>query len=222
MKSKRRKINDGGTSTRTAILNATEAVMREEGYAAVTSRRIAESAELKSQLVHYHFGTMDDLFLALLNRVEESHFSRYAKVFSSRNPLRALWDLFVEPSGTELMMEFTALAGHRKAVRKEIARCIERARRIEVAVVSEVLSGLNIERVTLPPTALAVLLAGASRAFVIERAIGVSTGHDETIAFIKQLLETLPASFSRPRRGAKLRGVKARKPSKRKAHPPAA
>ena len=42
--------------------------MLEEGYAAVTSRRVAAKANLKPQLVHYYFRTMDDLFLAIHRR----------------------------------------------------------------------------------------------------------------------------------------------------------
>ena len=42
--------------------------MRDEGYAAVTSRRVAEQAGLKPQLVHYYFRTMDDLFLEMFRR----------------------------------------------------------------------------------------------------------------------------------------------------------
>lgn len=195
----RRRNNDGGETTRAAILDATETIMLEEGYAAVSSRRIAERAGLKSQLVHYHYGTMDDLFLALVYRVEARHFSRYAKVFSARNSLRALWNMFTDASGTELMLELTALAGHRKAVEKEIARCIERARGIEIAVVSEALSDLGIASEDLPPTALAVILAGASRTFITERAIGVSTGHADTMAFIEDILTNLAASVAAAR-----------------------
>ena len=53
------------SKTRTHLLDAAEQLMREEGYAAVTSRRVAAKAGLKPQLVHYYFRTMDDLFIAL-------------------------------------------------------------------------------------------------------------------------------------------------------------
>ena len=43
----------------------------EEGYAAVTSRRVADAAGLKPQLVHYYFRTMEDLFLEVFRRRAE-------------------------------------------------------------------------------------------------------------------------------------------------------
>src|SRR5580693_6739527 len=60
--------SEAAASTREAILAAAETIMTEEGYAAVTSRRVAEKAGLKSQLVHYYFGTMDELFVAVYER----------------------------------------------------------------------------------------------------------------------------------------------------------
>src|SRR5205823_13649069 len=49
--------------TRAKLLDADEKLLLEEGYAAVTSRRVAAKAGLKPQLVHYYFRTMDDLFI---------------------------------------------------------------------------------------------------------------------------------------------------------------
>jgi TetR/AcrR family transcriptional regulator len=54
--------------SKTRLIEAAERLMREEGYAAVTSRRVASKAGLKPQLVHYYFRTMDDLFLAILEQ----------------------------------------------------------------------------------------------------------------------------------------------------------
>src|SRR5579859_1572077 len=139
-----RRVTDESVKTRTAILDATEKIMREEGYAAVSSRRVAEQAGLKSQLVYYHFGTMDELFLALYRRNEEKFFSKHAKALASRNPLRALWQLSIDAMGTELELEFIALANHRKAIRGEIARTTRRFRELQVAVFARVLEDIGI------------------------------------------------------------------------------
>jgi len=53
--------------TRQRLMAATEEIMREDGYAAATSRRVAERAGVRSALVYYYFPTMDDLFLAVLS-----------------------------------------------------------------------------------------------------------------------------------------------------------
>ena len=50
--------------------------MIEEGYAAVTSRRLANKAGLKPQLVHYYFRTMEELFLEVFRRRAEEGSAR--------------------------------------------------------------------------------------------------------------------------------------------------
>ena len=65
------------------LLDAAERVMIAEGYAAVTSRRVAAEAGLKPQLVHYYFATMDDLFLAVFRRRAEVGLERQAAALAS-------------------------------------------------------------------------------------------------------------------------------------------
>ncbi|HEY6427499.1 MAG TPA: helix-turn-helix domain-containing protein, partial [Acidimicrobiales bacterium] len=78
-----RRIGAETSKTRTVLLDAAEKLMLEEGYAAVTSRRVAAAAGLKPQLVHYYFRTMDDLFLALFRRRAEQGLERQARAFDS-------------------------------------------------------------------------------------------------------------------------------------------
>ena len=186
-----RRNGEESASTRTAILDATAEIMREQGYAAVSSRKVAERAGLKSQLVHYHFGTMDELFLALYQRYEEQYFQRHAQALASRNPLRALWDLSADPAGAALSLEFIALANHRKAIRKEIARSTERYRSLQVAVVSRVTEDLGISEDEMPADVLCFLLVAASRALITEAAVGVTAGHAAMRAYVERRLQAL-------------------------------
>lgn len=188
-----RRNGEESAKTRTAILDATAQIMREEGYAAVSSRKVAERAGLKSQLVHYHFGTMDELFLALYQSYEEHYFQRHAEALASRNPLRALWEMSTDAAGAELSLEFIALANHRKAIRKEIARSTERYRSLQVAVVSRVAEDLGIAEDDLPADVLCFLMVAASRALITEAAVGVSAGHSAMLAFVERRLQALEA-----------------------------
>ena len=71
--------------------------MLEEGYAAVTSRRVAERAGLKPQLVHYYFRTMEDLFLAVFRRRAEAGPGGAHHALQSPQPLWALWRFSTDP-----------------------------------------------------------------------------------------------------------------------------
>src|SRR5215472_961066 len=94
-----RRIGAPDAKNRAVLLDAAEQLMLDEGYAAVTSRRVAAKAGLKPQLVHYYFRTMDDLFLAMLARQSEAGLDRQAKALASDRPLRALWELVTDPGG---------------------------------------------------------------------------------------------------------------------------
>lgn len=189
MTSRTRRSRDGA-NTRKLILDATEAIMREEGYAAVSSRRVAERAGLASPLIHYHFGTMDDLFLALYRRTEERFLDRQQAALASANPAMALWKLSVEPN-SEFVSEFIALAIHRPAVREEIARSNDRARAAQTAALAQALGEAGVGSEDLPADVLAFLIAAASRTLVTECALGASLGHDAARAFIERSLARL-------------------------------
>jgi AcrR family transcriptional regulator len=187
-----RRIGAETSETRAALLDAAEQLMLAEGYAAVTSRRVAAQAGLKPQLVHYYFRTMDDLFLAVFRRRAEQGLERQAEALASDQPLWALWDLSRDPRGTALTMEFTALANHRKAIRAEIAASAERYRAEQFDGIRSVLGRYGVDDERFPPLVCTVLLTSVSRMLIIEQeSLGMSSGHAETVAYVEDLLRRL-------------------------------
>ncbi len=168
--------------------------MLEEGYAAVSSRRVASRAGLKPQLVHYYFRTMDDLFLAVYRRSAEHNLERYAAALASARSLQELWKLVIDPGGTAFVMEFVALANHRKAIRTEIARHAERFRQMQLDAVARVLHGCGSPANSCPPVVAVLLMTGLSQVLVLEKALGITSGHDETLAFVERCLRDLNPS----------------------------
>jgi len=186
-----RRIAGPNAKNRAVLLDAAEKLMLEEGYAAVSSRRVGAAAGLKPQLVHYYFRTMDDLFLAVFRRRAEEGSNRLAQMLRSDQPLRALWAHATDARGTALTTEFAALANHRKEIRVEIARYAERFREQQAAGLSTALQRHGIDPATVPPIVLAVLLTSVSVVLVMEQALGMSAGHVETIALVDRYLREL-------------------------------
>lgn len=177
--------------TRTLILDATEKIMIEEGYAGVSSRKVAAKAGLKSNVLHYYFPTMDALFIAAFHRLEDGYDERFARAAASDQPLHNLWELTRESVSTKLILEFTALASHRPAVREIIGRSAKRDRSIMAAALDSVFVRYGIDRDELPPKVVAILLAGLTRALSTERVLGTDDGHLEALAFVDRLLSRL-------------------------------
>jgi TetR/AcrR family transcriptional regulator len=179
------------SESRAALLEAAEQLMREEGYAAVTSRAVAARAGLKPQLVHYYFRTMDDLFLALLRRRAEQNTERVKRALTGSDPLRAIWELSSDAEIATLAAEFVALANHRKTIQAEIARHTDEYRRAQVEVLSKVLEESGVDPQVWPLPAIVFLLEAAARVLVMDNALGISTGHAEMIGFVEEYLSVL-------------------------------
>jgi AcrR family transcriptional regulator len=186
-----RRIGAPDAKNRGVLLDAAEQLMLEEGYAAVTSRRVAEKAALKPQLVHYYFRTMDDLFLAAFRRRAEEGLEAQAHALQSPQPLWALWRFSTDPAATAITMEFVALANHRKALKAEIAYYAERFREEQQKALSTVLQRYGKTAAEVPPLVWSVLMTSVSRVLVMEQALGMSAGHAETVEFVERYLDRL-------------------------------
>lgn len=159
-----------------------------EGYAAVTTRRVASKVGLTAALVHYYYPTTDDLLLAAYRRAAERYDQRIRVALESRHPLHALWNTFTDPGHMALGVEFMALANHRKIVRKEIVQHDERSRKFQADALAGMLADVEIDPKKCPPSCVIMMMEGLSRAFVMEQVLGISFAHKETRAFVERLL----------------------------------
>jgi AcrR family transcriptional regulator len=200
-----RRIGSQDSQTRAQLLDAAERLLLEEGYASVTSRRVAAKAGLKPQLVHYYFRTMDDLFLEVFRRRADANLARFERAIAEDGSLRNLWRLNADPRGAAFTMEFVALANHRKAIRAEVARYAERFRAAQVEVVSAALADHDISEVELPPIVALLMMTGLTQMLALEGALGVTAGHDTTLEFIEQRIAQLERPPERRRAAGRRR-----------------
>ncbi|HWC34420.1 MAG TPA: helix-turn-helix domain-containing protein [Mycobacteriales bacterium] len=188
-----RRLGAEDSSTRLALLDAARALLLEEGYAAVTSRKVAARAGLKPQLVHYYFATMDDLFIALVRHGAELNLERQAKALASPDPLRALWEFATDPAGATFTMELAALANHRKAIRAELGSYAERFRALQAEALASVAAGLGSDLGEVSPELVAFLMTALAQVLVMEEALGVETGHQDARELIARLVDRAAA-----------------------------
>ena len=65
------KVSDARQQTTGALMDAAERLLYEVGYAGVTTRAVAEAAGVNHGLVHYYFGSMEELLTQTLERFVE-------------------------------------------------------------------------------------------------------------------------------------------------------
>jgi AcrR family transcriptional regulator len=165
--------------------------MVSEGYASVTTRRVASTVGLTPALVHYYFPTTEDLLVAAYRRAAERYDRHLGEAFTAPHPFHVLWNLLTDPNQMALGVEFMALANHRKIIRTEIALHDERARRMRAGAMAIIFAEAGIAPKTCPPLCALMLMEGMSRAFIMEEMLGISCAHPETRAFIKKLLDDI-------------------------------
>ncbi|BBX09012.1 TetR/AcrR family transcriptional regulator [Mycolicibacterium aichiense] len=183
-----RRIGAPDAKNRAVLLDAAEQLLIEEGYAAVTSRRVAEKAGLKPQLVHYYFRTMDDLFLEIFRRYADQGMEAHRVALASPQPLWALWRFGINPDASRLTMEMAALANHRKALRTEMSRYAELFREQQREVFVTALDRHGVLPSEVPPVVWSILLTGLSTVVMLGEALGVTAGHAETMELVERYL----------------------------------
>lgn len=193
-----RKIGSAKSGKRALILAATEQVMVEQGYAAVTSRRVAAVAGIPAPLVHYYFPTLDDLFVALLRRGADRNVERMNEALASEQPLLEVWGLIIHTRAIRLLDELMVAANHREALRLEVRKLAELARVNLIDGLRTLMPEYGLDAETFPPELLASALQGVALLLAREQNLGLATRPEVAAGAVTALLSGLEDRRSGP------------------------
>jgi TetR/AcrR family transcriptional regulator len=210
-----RRLGADGAKNRERLIDAAEELLGTEGYASITAKQVTAKAGLKAELLYYYFQTLDDLILAVVQRISKGRLERFEQALAAPEPLRMLWDLMSSQAIAAVSTELISLAGHREAVRAEIVRSAEEFRALQVRAVDELLAQRGVNRERYPAAGIVLIGAALARAIKTEAALGLLAGHAEALMILEQLLADFgaPAPAQRP----STRGKAAKVPARRRA-----
>jgi AcrR family transcriptional regulator len=100
----RRRRNEAGEEMRARIVDAALRTVVSSGYAATSVRSIAAAGGFSPALVFYHFGSVDALLLAVLDRVSADRLARYATRLAPVANLHALGSAMEELYSEDLRL----------------------------------------------------------------------------------------------------------------------
>lgn len=113
--------------TRAMILEAARRCLLADGYAAMSTRKVADEAGVPLSQIHYHFGSKDDLILSLLRSEDEGLVARQAEAFASDRPVWRKWELACDYFDQDLasgyvrvLLELTAAGWSSETLGKEM------------------------------------------------------------------------------------------------------
>ncbi|WP_397576566.1 TetR/AcrR family transcriptional regulator [Sphingorhabdus sp.] len=182
-----RRMGAVGGASWSAMLDAAEHVLSDEGYAALSSRRIAEVAGFKQRLVYYYFQSMDALVTAMFRRMVARETERLKEIAASARPIRNFWELARESRDTRLSAEFLALAHRNAELNKEVVDFITFSRQLQITALEKA----TADRSDIPASAMVVLGTNLALSLNREAALGVDLGHAAAETVITEILDRI-------------------------------
>ena len=172
--------------TEDRFLDAAERLLAETGHAGITTRRLAEEAAANHGLVHYYFGSIENLFVRVLERFTDRLIERQRLLYSSDAPFIEKWRtamryLDADRDYQRIWYELQALAWSRPELRGRVAKVDDAWRTVLREALGEPLERYELP---IPLDALVALVVTFNEGMILERLSGIDTGHAELLEWI--------------------------------------
>ena len=175
-----------------ALLDAAERLLVDIGYAGITTRRLAEEAGVNHGLVHYYFGSNENLLVRTLERFTERLITRQRELYAADMPFIEKWRTAMRYLVSEdvtyekVWLELQALAWNHPELRERLGRVNAEWRAVLTDAFEQPRREYGIE---LPLEALVSLVITFNAGVILERLAGITTGHQELLEWIDGWIE---------------------------------
>lgn len=191
-------ISTARSANEEAFLDAAERLLVSSGYAGISVRRLAEEAGANHGLVHYYFGSMEELFLRVLERFTLRLIERQRAMYSTEAPFIEKWrtamrylDEDIEAGYPKVWFELQAMAWNHPDMRDRVARVNAEWREVLTDAFTAAAKDYGLDRRRFPVAAMVSLVMTFNEGLMLERISGISTGHDELLGGIDRWLQEL-------------------------------
>jgi AcrR family transcriptional regulator len=170
-----------------ALLDAAERLLVDVGHAGITTRKLAETAGVNHGLVHYYFGSNENLLIRALERFTEGMIARQRELYASDVPFVEKWRTamryLVDEDATyeKIWLELQALSWNDPSLRARLAKVNDEWRAVLTEAFAEPHRELGIE---MPLEALVSLVVTFNLGIIVERLGGIHSGHAELLDWI--------------------------------------
>ena len=185
--------------TEEAFLDAAERLLIEVGYAGISTRRLAEEAGANHGLVHYYFGSMENLFVRVLERFTERLIARQREMYA-RSDISGLekWRTamgYLEADLTagypKIWLELQALGWNHPDIAERVGRVNAQWRAVLTEAFDEMMDEYGLDRERFPLPAMVSLVVTFNEGIMVERLSGISAGHRDLLRMVERWLESL-------------------------------
>ncbi len=181
-----------------AFLDAAERLLVSVGYAGITTRKLAEEAGLNHGLVHYYFGSMQELLLQVLERYTDRLISRQREMYAADMPFIEKWRTAMSyldednVSGyAKIWYELQALGWNDPDIRKRVAKVDQAWASVVTEAFDRAMTEYDLDRDQFPLNAVVALVATFNVGMHLRMLSGIRTGHRELLDWIDRWLQEL-------------------------------
>ena len=185
--------------TEDAFLDAAERLLIGVGYSGISTRRLAEEAGANHGLVHYYFGSMENLFVRVLERFTERLIARQREMYA-RTDISGVekWRTamgFLESDLAagypKIWLELQALGWNRPDIAERVANVNREWREALTEAFDRMMGEYGVDRERFPLAALVSLVMTFNEGIMVERLCGISAGHRDLMEMAQRWLESL-------------------------------
>ena len=184
------------------LLDAAERLLVEVGAAGITTRRVAEEAGVNHGLVHYYFGSIENLLARVLERFTDRLVQRQRELYAGDMPFSEKWRtamryLDEDRPYQKIWLELQGLAWNRPELLERVGQVDAEWRQVLRDALAEPHERYGI---AMPLEALVSLVMTFNIGIMLERLSGIETGHRELVEWIDGWLETKEKRWQRQKR----------------------
>lgn len=191
------------SQTQEHLLDAAQKILIEQGFAGLSTRRVAEAAGMPMSQIQYHFGSKEGMVLALFGAMNAALLDRQRAMFEDPDlPLSRQWALacdFLEDdlnSGyVRVLQELIAAGWSNPAIRDAVAEALDGWHRLLVVVARRATRRLGVTSPFSPNEIAALVSAmflGAESQILMARD-GPQVPHRAALRRIGAVIERLEA-----------------------------
>ena len=184
-----------------AFLDAAERLLVSAGHAGVSVRRLADEAGANHGLVHYYFGSMEELFLRVLERFTGRLIERQQAMYAADVPFIQKWraamrflDEDLAAGYPKIWFELQAMAWNHPEMRERVATVNAQWRAVLTDAFRNAFDEYGLDRTQVPVSAVVSLVMTFNEGIMLERLSGVSQGHRQLLRVIDTWLQELEAA----------------------------
>ena len=186
------------SATAEAFLDAAERLLVEVGYAGITTRRLAAEATANQGLVHYYFGSIDELLAQVLERFTDRLVERQREMYGSDAPFIEKWRTAwryqredLEAGYSKIWMELQALSWNRPDLRPRVEHVNAEWRGVLRQAFERAANEYGLAPQEFPVEALVSLTMTFAQGYATERLEGIDEGHAALLDWIDGWLKDL-------------------------------